>query len=96
MRGNRSAAIYRHLCWLSIASTTTAVAGIVQGTVSNVQVGATLEVIQGATPVGTFVVQAGQRYSIELDPGSYSVRCPTGARPTIHALKVPVVQDIKC
>ena len=73
-----------------------ATAGIVQGTVTGVPSGTKLDVLQGTTKVAEIVVRTGQGYSLALDPGAYSVVCPTGKRPEIRALNAPVVQDIPC
>jgi uncharacterized transporter YbjL len=73
-----------------------AVAGIVQGAVTGVPPGTKMDVIKGTSKVAEIVVQTGQGYSIALEPGTYSVTCPTGKHPAIYALNVPVVQDIAC
>ena len=73
-----------------------AVAGIVQGAVTGVPANTKMDVIKGTSKVAEIVVQTGQGYSIALEPGTYSVTCPTGKHPAIYALNVPVVQDIAC
>lgn len=73
-----------------------AVAGIVQGAVTGVPPGTKMDVNKGTSKVAEIVVQTGQGYSIALEPGTYSVTCPTGKHPAIYALNVPVVQDITC
>jgi hypothetical protein len=85
----------RGLALLALAISTSTHAGLVQGEVQGVQAGATLEVMRNDQVVARILVQAGQRFSVFLEAGRYTVRCPTKTT-AIFALNGPVVQNIDC
>jgi hypothetical protein len=83
------------LALLALSIPTSTHAGLVQGEVQGVQAGATLELMRNDQVVARIVVQAGQHFSAFLEPGRYTVRCPTKTT-AIFALNGPVVQNIDC
>lgn len=85
----------RLLALLALAVSTSTQAGLVQGAVQGVPAGTTLDILRDDQVVTKVVVMPGQRFSVYLDPGRYTVRCPTATR-AIFALKGPVVQNIIC
>jgi hypothetical protein len=90
-----SAQCARCLTFVTLAVSTSTQAGLVQGEVLGVPAGKALELVRNDQVVARVVVQAGQRFSVFLEPGRYTVRCPTSTA-TIFALKGPVVQNIIC
>ena len=98
MRKLSGSASANHLRWpalLALTISTSTHAGLVQGEVQGVQAGATLELMRNDQVVARILVQAGQRFSVYLEPGRYTVRCPTKTT-AIFALNGPVIQNIDC
>ena len=96
-RSSRRASARYALCLalLTLSISTSTHAGLVQGEVQGVQAGATLELMRNDQVVARILVQTGQRFSVFLEPGRYTVRCPTKTA-AIFALNGPVVQNIDC
>jgi len=89
------ALIVRCLLLAGLAVSFPASAGLIQGVVTGVAPGATLDVSRNGEIVAKLTVQSGQLYSISLDTGRYTVRCPSKTV-VIFALSGPVVQNISC
>src|SRR5262245_57185213 len=64
--------------WM-LAAAAYAQVGTLQGTVSGVQAGTVLEVMKGDAKVADLKVEAGGKYSLALQTGVYTVKCPNGA-----------------
>jgi hypothetical protein len=92
---SKNAQIARCLTLLTLAISTSTPAGLIQGEVLGVPAGKALELVRNDQVVARVVVLPGQRFSVFLEPGRYTVRCPTSTT-TIFALKGPVVQNIIC
>lgn len=70
--------------------------GTLQGVVSGVQPGTVLEVFRGETKAADLKVEAGGKYSLALNTGVYTVKCPNGNTPKIAALNGSANVNINC
>jgi hypothetical protein len=53
-------------------------------------------VFKGDTKVGDIKVEAGGKYSLALNTGVYTVKCPSGTTPKIAALNGAANVNINC
>lgn len=67
-----------------------------QGVVSGVEPGTVLEVFKGEAKVADLRVEAGGKYSLALNTGVYTVKCPNGNTPKIAALNGSANVNINC
>jgi hypothetical protein len=81
---------------LFAASVVQAQVGTLQGVVSGVQPGTVLAVFKGDTKVADLTVEAGGKYSLALNTGVYTVKCPNGTTPKIAALNGSATVNISC
>ena len=70
--------------------------GTLQGTVSGVPAGTVLAVFKGDAKVADLKVEAGGKYSLALNTGVYTVKCPNGNTPKIAALNGAANANINC
>ncbi len=70
--------------------------GTLQGVVSGVQAGTVLAVFKGDAKVADLKVEAGGKYSLALNTGIYTVKCPNGTAPRIAALNGSATVNINC
>ena len=70
--------------------------GTLQGVVSGVPPGTVLEVFKGDMKVADLNVAADGKYSLALNTGVYTVKCPNGTTPKIAALSGPATVNINC
>ncbi|MGC3982077.1 MAG: hypothetical protein QM808_12520 [Steroidobacteraceae bacterium] len=70
--------------------------GTLQGVVSGVPAGTVLEVFKGDAKVADLKVEAGGKYSLALNTGVYTVKCPNGSTPKIAALNGSATVNISC
>ncbi len=78
------------------ASIAQAQVGTLQGVVSGVPVGTVLAVFKGDAKVADIKVEAGGKYSLALNTGVYTVKCPNGNTPKIAALNGAANVNINC
>jgi hypothetical protein len=81
---------------LLIATATQAQVGTLQGVVSGVPAGTVLAVFKGDAKVADIKVEAGGKYSLALNTGVYTVKCPNGNTPKIAALNGSANVNINC
>lgn len=81
---------------LLVAASAQAQVGTLQGVVSGVQAGTVLEVFKGDAKVADLTVEAGGKYSLALNTGVYTVKCPNGTTPKIAALNGSATVNINC
>jgi len=70
--------------------------GTLQGVVSGVQPGTVLAVFKGDAKVADLKVEAGGKYSLALNTGVYTVKCPNGSSPKIAALNGSATINVNC
>jgi hypothetical protein len=70
--------------------------GTLQGVVGGVQAGTVLAVFKGDAKVADIKVEAGGKYSLALNTGIYTVKCPNGTTPRIAALNGSATVNINC
>ncbi len=70
--------------------------GTLQGVVNGVPPGTVLAVLKGDAKVADLKVEAGGKYSLALNTGVYTVKCPSGATPKIAALNGSATVNINC
>ena len=70
--------------------------GSLQGVVNGVPAGTVLTVFKGDTKVADLKVEAGGKYSLALNTGVYTVKCPNGNTPKIAALNGAANVNINC
>lgn len=70
--------------------------GTLQGVVSGVPAGTVLPVFKGDAKVADLKVEAGGKYSLPLNTGVYTVKCPNGSTPKIAALNGAATANINC
>ncbi len=70
--------------------------GTLQGVVSGVPPGTVLAVFKGEAKVADLNVEAGGKYSLALNTGVYSVKCPNGNAQKIAALNGSATVNINC
>lgn len=70
--------------------------GALQGVVSGVPAGTALAVMKGDAKVADLKVEAGGKYSLALNTGVYTVKCPNGTTPKIAALNGSATVNINC
>jgi hypothetical protein len=70
--------------------------GTLQGVVSGVPAGTVLAVFKGDAKVADLKVEAGGKYSLALNTGVYTVKCPNGSTPKIAALNGAANVNINC
>lgn len=70
--------------------------GTLQGVVSGAPAGTVLAVFKGDTKVADLKVEAGGKYSLALNTGVYTVKCPNGSTPKIAALNGSATVNINC
>lgn len=70
--------------------------GTLQGVVSGVPAGTVLAVFKGDTKVADLKVEAGGKYSLALNTGVYTVKCPNGSTPKVAALNGAATVNINC
>jgi len=70
--------------------------GTLQGVVNGVPPGTVLEVLKGDAKVADLKVEAGGKYSLALNTGVYTVKCPNGTTPKIAALNGSATVNINC
>ncbi len=70
--------------------------GTLQGVVNGVPAGTALAVMKGDAKVADLKVEAGGKYSLALNTGVYTVKCPNGATPRIAALNGSATVNINC
>jgi hypothetical protein len=70
--------------------------GSLQGVVNGVPAGTVLAVFKGDTKVADLKVEAGGKYSLALNTGVYTVKCPNGNAPKIAALNGAANVNINC
>lgn len=78
------------------ASIAQADVGTLQGVVSGVAAGKSLEVFKGDAKVADLKVEAGGKYSLALNTGVYTVKCPNGTTPKIAVLNGSATANINC
>lgn len=94
MNNQRSSLILATLL-LSVVSAKAQV-GTLQGVVNGVQAGTVLAVFKGDEKVADIKVEAGGKYSVALNTGVYTVKCPNGKTPKIAALNGAASVNINC
>jgi len=70
--------------------------GTLQGVVSGVPAGTVLAVLKGDAKIADLKVEAGGKYSLALNTGVYTVKCPNGSTPKIAALNGSATVNINC
>lgn len=70
--------------------------GTLQGVVSGVPAGTVLAVFKGDAKIADIKVEAGGKYSLALNTGVYTVKCPNGNTPKIAALNGSANVNINC
>lgn len=70
--------------------------GTLQGVVNGVPAGTVLAVMKGDAKVADLKVEAGGKYSLALNTGVYTVKCPNGTTPKIAALNGSATVNINC
>jgi hypothetical protein len=70
--------------------------GTLQGVVNGVPPGTVLAVLKGDAKVADLTVEAGGKYSLALNTGVYTVKCPNGTTPKIAALNGSATANISC
>ena len=70
--------------------------GTLQGVVNGVPPGTVLAVLKGDAKVADLKVEAGGKYSLALNTGVYTVKCPNGTTPKIAALNGSATANINC
>ena len=70
--------------------------GALQGVVQGVPAGTVLAVLKGDAKVADLKVEAGGKYSLALNTGVYTVKCPSGTTPKIVALNGSATVNINC
>jgi hypothetical protein len=70
--------------------------GTLQGVVNGVPAGTALAVMKGDAKVADLKVEAGGKYSLALNTGVYTVKCPNGTTPKIAALNGSATVNINC
>ncbi len=81
---------------LLLATMAQAQVGALQGVVNGVPAGTVLEVMKGDAKVADLKVEAGGKYSLALNTGVYTVKCPNGTTPKIAALNGSATANINC
>jgi len=81
---------------LLTAAAAQAQVGTLQGVVSGVEPGTVLEVFKGDAKAADLKVEAGGKYSLALNTGVYTVKCPNGTTPKIAALNGSATVNINC
>lgn len=81
---------------LLFSAGTQAQVGALQGVVNGVPAGTVLPVFKGDVKVGDIKVEAGGKYSLALNTGVYTVKCPNGSTPKIAALNGASSVNINC
>jgi hypothetical protein len=81
---------------LGLASLAHAQVGTLQGVVNGVQPGTVLPVFKGDAKVADLKVEAGGKYSLALNTGVYTVKCPNGTSPKIAALNGSATINVNC
>ena len=81
---------------LLTASLSEAQVGTLQGVVNGVPPGTVLAVLKGDAKVADLKVEAGGKYSLALNTGRYTVKCPNGATPKIAALNGSATVNVNC
>jgi hypothetical protein len=81
---------------LLLATIAQAQVGTLQGVVSGVAAGTVLAIFKGDAKVADLKVEAGGKYSLALNTGVYTVKCPNGSTQKIAALNGAATVNINC